>query len=50
MLYEKICGINVNLYKSAIAVGVIDILANIIDIAIDLKFYSECKFECFIPT
>lgn len=45
MLYETFCGINVNLIKAGVAVGIVEILAIIVDVIDDIEFYSEGKVK-----
>lgn len=43
MLYDSFCGLNVNLIKTGVVIGVVDILSIFIEIFDDLKFYFEGK-------
>lgn len=43
MLFDNICGINVNLIHAGIAVGIVDILSILIEIIIDIEFYFNCE-------
>ena len=45
MLFESFCGINVNLIKASVVVGVLEIFSIMFEIFNDLQFYKECKLR-----
>lgn len=48
MLFENFCGINVNLVKAGVFVGVLDIFSIILEIYDDYSYYFECKLQTSI--
>lgn len=43
MLYKNICGINLNLIKAALVIGIYDIFGIVLLIIIEFQFLAESK-------